>query len=162
MSLYPSSLPAFLLPENRASPRSDVAAPRLAGAQREGFVLGHFFHGEADAFAAEAGVLHAAEGVAVAAEHGSVVDHDAAELELVEGAHGVFEARREHPGLKPVAAAVRDGDRLVEVLRALDDGDGAEDLFTRDARFGFDVDEDRRRDDPPLAAASREQARAVG
>ena len=77
-------------------------------------MLRELAHGVGGAFACIARVLDPAVRHLVGSERGRLVHGDAAELEPSGRAHGRSDVGREDSGLKAIARAVRQGDRLVE------------------------------------------------
>src|SRR5579862_8599086 len=100
--------------------------PRSTLAHHHEPQLRHVLDRIADALAAEARVLHAAVGHVVDAERRHVVDHDAADLQLVPRALGMRERIGEHAGLQPEVAVVHARERLVEIAEAFEDRDRPE------------------------------------
>src|SRR5438309_2260064 len=71
-------------------------------------------------------------GHAVDPNRGHVANHDAADLDLIPGAHDLAQIVREHPGLQTEFAGVDDADRLFEIFILLQQRDGTERFHAAD------------------------------
>ena len=78
-----------------------------------------------DPFAAKTRAFYAAKGHGVDAVIGAVVDHDAAAMQAVRGVEGSVEVVGEDAGLQPVFHVVGAVDGFVQLVKAVEDGDGA-------------------------------------
>ena len=116
--------------------------------------LGHVLDRPAQAFATDAGVLHAAVWHVVDAVGRHVVDDDATDVEPIERAPGVGQVVREDARLQPVVGVVDAADRLVEVVEPEGDDDRGEGLGRADLRLGRDVGQDGRREEGAIGAAA--------